>query len=74
MTVRQVVVDDHDGTDIPPGALQIHASWSINGGGVPSATGEGDFASFDSLIAYVQAQQAKLQPPAPAPAPAPVTP
>ena len=70
MTIKRTLVDDHDGTEIVPGALHIAASFTLEMPGGEVKTGELDFSSFDNLIAYVQAEAASLAPPMPAPAPA----
>lgn len=72
MTIKRTLVDDHDGSEIVPGAFHIAASFTLEMPGGVVKSGELDFASFDNLIAYVQAEQAALTPaPAPTPTPAP---
>ncbi len=72
MSIKRIVADDQDGTEIQPGALHISGSFTIEFPGGITQTGDLDFGSFESVIAYVQAQQAKYQaaqPVTPAPTP-----
>ena len=69
MSIKKIVADDQDGTEIAPGALRISGAFTIEFPGGVTQTGELDFGSFDNVVAYVQAQQAKFQAAQPAPAP-----
>ena len=65
MTIKQVLTDDQNGVVIQPGSLHISATFRIDipgDGTTPASTKQGDldFGSFANLIAYIQAEQAKL--------------
>lgn len=63
MSVTQVLTDDQDKSVIQPGALCIHATFTVSGGGISATNGEVDFGSFANLIAYAQALQKQLNAP-----------
>ena len=64
MTIKQVLTDDQDGSEIVPGGLHISVTFRTDipaSGTAPASTRQGDldFGSFANLIAYCQDEQAK---------------